>query len=67
MALPWCSVAPEGVSLELYNGPQISKIEYNEGHLAVSALINIKQTRSGMSMTEKIALMIDVPERGCYV
>ena len=46
------------------NYPQISKIEYNEVHLDLRALINIKQTRPGMSMTEKIALVIDVPWTG---
>ena len=36
------------------------------GHLSLSVLINIKQTRPGMSMTEKITLVIDVPGRVCY-
>lgn len=36
-------------------------------HLALSALINTKQTRPGVSMTEKIALVIDVPGRVCYL
>ncbi len=31
------------------------------------ALIIIKQARPGMSMTEKTALVIDVPGRVCYV
>lgn len=30
-------------------------------------LINTKQTRPGMSMTEQITLMIDVPGRVCFV
>jgi hypothetical protein len=30
------------------------------------ALINTKQTRPGMSMTEEIALVIDVLWRVCY-
>jgi len=35
-------------------------------HLALSALINTKRTRPGMSTTEKIALVLDVPGRVCY-
>jgi len=31
------------------------------------ALINIKRTRPGMSITEKITLVIDVPGRVCCV
>ena len=31
------------------------------------ALINTKQARPGMSMTEKIALVIDLPGRACYL
>ena len=31
-----------------------------EGHVSISALINTKQTRPGMSKTEKITLVIDV-------
>ena len=30
-------------------------------------VINIKRTRPGMSMTEKITLVIDVPGRVCYL
>lgn len=37
-----------------------------EWHLALSALIIIKQTRPGMSMAEKITLVIDVLGRVCY-
>ena len=44
----------------------LREIEYDEGYLALSALINIKRTRPGMSMTEKITLVIDVPGRVCY-
>lgn len=36
------------------------------GHLSLSVLINTKQARLGMSMIEKIALVIDVPGRVCY-
>lgn len=36
-------------------------------HLALSALINTKRTRPGISMTETIALVIDVPGRVCYL
>ena len=44
----------------------LREIEYDEGHLALSALIKLKQALPGMSMTEKITLVIDVPGRVCY-